>query len=177
MLLPVLEQLNSKTIVLASASVNRKNILEKAGLNFEVSASTFEENLPHSSFATSSAYVVKTSEMKMLDKIEEFKSKGQKADIIITADTIISMDDKQIIEKPTDKEHAYKILRQIVDRGSHEVYTSVWIAFMERETMEVKQMENILDCTRVYFEKLDDDTIWKYIESGEPFGKAGGYGI
>lgn len=50
MLLPVLDTLNSKKIILASASVNRKNILEKIGLKFEISASTFEENLPHSEF-------------------------------------------------------------------------------------------------------------------------------
>jgi septum formation protein len=53
MLLSVLEKLNTKRIVLASASVNRKNILEKAGLKFDISASTFEENLPHSEFETS----------------------------------------------------------------------------------------------------------------------------
>ena len=107
MLLPVLETLNSKRIILASASLNRKNILEKAGLKFEVSASTFEENLPHSDFETSSAYVVKTSEMKMIHKIDEFKTNGEKADIIITADTIISMDDKEIIEKPENSEDAF----------------------------------------------------------------------
>jgi septum formation protein len=65
MLLPVLEVLNSKRIILASASVNRKNILEKTGLKFEVSPSTFEENLPHSEFPTTADYVVKTSEMKL----------------------------------------------------------------------------------------------------------------
>jgi septum formation protein len=41
----------------------------------------------------------------------------------------------------------------------------------------VKKLSNILETTKVYFEKLDDATIWSYIESGEPFGKAGGYGI
>jgi septum formation protein len=69
MLLPVLDKLNSYKIVLASASINRKNILEKAGLKFEVSASTFEENLPHSDFESSETYVVKTSEMKLHHKL------------------------------------------------------------------------------------------------------------
>ena len=91
MLLPILDKLNTKRIILASASVNRKNIIEKAGVKFEQSPSTFEENLPHSSFASSSDYVVKTSEMKLLDKLNEFNSKGEFADIIIVADTIISI--------------------------------------------------------------------------------------
>ncbi len=100
MLLPILDQLNSKRIILASASVNRKNILEKTGLKFEISASTFEENLPHSDFENTADYVIKTSEMKLLHKLEEFKAKGEQVDIIITADTIISLDSKEIIEKP-----------------------------------------------------------------------------
>ena len=132
MLLPVLDQLNSKRILLASASVNRKNIIEKSGLKFEVSPSTFEENLPHSSFATSSDYVVKTSEMKLLDKLNELSTKGEYADIIIVADTIISIEDKHIIEKPRDQEHAFEMLRRLSDLGSHEVLTSVWIAFVKR---------------------------------------------
>jgi predicted house-cleaning NTP pyrophosphatase (Maf/HAM1 superfamily) len=57
-----------------------------------VSPSTFEENLPHSDFPDPSDYVVKTSEMKLLHKIEELKAKNEAVDIIITADTIISLD-------------------------------------------------------------------------------------
>ncbi len=138
MLLSVLEKLNTKRIVLASASVNRKNILEKAGLKFDISASTFEENLPHSEFETSQAYVIKTSEMKLLHKLEEFKQKNEKADIIITSDTIISLDNKTIIEKPQDKDDAFRILQTLIERGSHEVYTSVWIAFLDPMTMEIQ---------------------------------------
>ena len=82
-----------------------------------------------------------------------------------------------IIEKPSDKEHAFKILREITDRGSHEVYTSVWIAFVDNKTMEMTKCENILEKTKVYFDNVADDVLWKYIETGEPFGKAGGYGI
>ncbi len=121
MLHTVLDKLNSKRIILASASENRKNILEKVGLKFEISASTFEENLPHSSFETSIDYVKKTSEMKLYHKLEEFKQKDEKADIIITADTIISLDGKQIVEKPNDKEHAFKILKRYNDFEWHEV--------------------------------------------------------
>ena len=72
MLLPFIEELNHLKIILASASVNRKQIIEKAGLKFDISPSTFEENLPHSDFPSSSEYVVKTSEMKLLHKLEEF---------------------------------------------------------------------------------------------------------
>jgi predicted house-cleaning NTP pyrophosphatase (Maf/HAM1 superfamily) len=41
----------------------------------------------------------------------------------------------------------------------------------------VTKKENILDRTKVFFNSLTDEVILAYIESGEPFGKAGGYGI
>ena len=69
--------------------------------------------------------------MKLIDKHEELKANNVIADIIITADTIISIDDKEIIEKPEDKDHAFKILKTLVDRGQHDVYTSVWIAIID----------------------------------------------
>ena len=70
--------------------------------------------------------------MKLLDKLNEFSTKGEYADIIIVADTIISIEDKVILEKPRDQEHAFEMLRQLSDIGSHEVLTSVWIAFIKR---------------------------------------------
>lgn len=57
------------------------------------------------------------------------------------------------------------------------MYTSVWIAIVDSQTLEIKQIRNVIDCTKVIFEELDDKSILSYIESGEPFGKAGGYGI
>jgi len=145
MLLPVLDTLNSKRILLASASVNRKNIIEKSGLKFDVSASTFEEDLPHSEFPNSAAYVVKTSEMKLLHKLEELKEKGDKADIVITADTIISINGQEIVEKPSDSEHAFKILKRYNDSEYHEVLTSVWIAFVDPNTFQIQKKENVLN--------------------------------
>ncbi len=43
--------------------------------------------------------------------------------------------------------------------------------------MEARKVENVTVVTKVFFEHLDDSTIWGYIESGEPFGKAGAYAI
>ena len=51
--------------------------------------------------------------MKLYNKIEEIKSKGEKVDIFITADTIISIDEKIVVEKPENKEHAFKILKDL----------------------------------------------------------------
>ena len=74
MLLPDLPTLQSYRIVLASASVNRRDILKNCGLDFakghfEISPSGFAEDLPKSDFANSREYVIKTSEMKLDYKI------------------------------------------------------------------------------------------------------------
>ena len=103
MLLPYLKTLNEeKRVVLASNSAMRKQILKQAGLtNFLVSPSGFAEDLPKSDFPDSIAYVVKTSEHKMLDKVNEFKAAAsaspddlsERVDIVIAADTIVSFQD------------------------------------------------------------------------------------
>eukprot|EP00347_Sterkiella_histriomuscorum_P007345 403349306 len=186
MLLPLLDKLNSKSIILASASANRKQILEKSGLVFTQSPSTFEENMPHSDFATSIDYVVKNTEMKFLNKLTEIKQKLEQsdntsvvefADIIIAADTIISLDGKQIVEKPLDKSHAFQMLMKYNDYEYHEVQTAVVIGFINRDTAQIINQQTLVDITKVYFEKIDEATAMAYVESGEPFGKAGGYGI
>ena len=128
-----LSALNSKRILLASASVNRQEILKKCGLtNFVVSPSNFAEDLPKESFATSMEYVSKTCECKLVDKLAELERKdGQAADIVICADTIISFDNAIVIEKPLNDEHAFSMLREICDRKHHEVYTSVWVTILD----------------------------------------------
>lgn len=80
MLLNHLDKLKTECrVVLASGSVNRRNILKNAGLDFdqghfEVSPSGFEEDLPKESFSTSVEYVIKTSEMKLEYKVKELLS-------------------------------------------------------------------------------------------------------
>ena len=57
------------------------------------------------------------------------------------------------------------------------MYTSVWIALLNRETQEIEQLENFVEGTTLHFwQGITDDMIWAYVRSGEPFGKAGGYG-
>lgn len=106
-----------------------------------------------------------------------FKETNHKADIIIACDTVVSVKDVETIEKAIDQEDAIKMLRKLSDAEVHEVLSSIWIAFVDPETMTVKQLENITDRTKVYMHKLDDYTIEKYVASGEAFGISGAYYI
>ena len=137
MLAAELSQLKTKRILLASGSVNRKQILSMSGIDwFEVSPSEFAEDLDKKQFATSKDYVIKTSEMKLKHKVESIKASmeakpSQPVDVVICADTIISLDDKIVLEKPENKDHAFQMLSQLRDAGSNQAYTSVWIAFLD----------------------------------------------
>ncbi len=102
-----------------------------------IAASGFAEDLPKSDFPNSIEYVIKTSEHKLYDKVNELKGQTDqalKADIVIAADTIISFQDSEVIEKAENEEHAFQMLKSHIERGSHQVYTSVWIAFLSKDS-------------------------------------------
>ena len=108
MLLPDIDEILKYRIVLSSGSVNRRNILKNCGLDFEkdhfeVIPSGFAEDLPKEDFDCSKDYVIKTSEMKLEYSINHLPEKKEGDDrpwIFITADTIISIDEKEVLEKP-----------------------------------------------------------------------------
>ncbi|KAI8379474.1 maf-like protein [Radiomyces spectabilis] len=94
------------------------------------------------------------------------------ADIVIGADTVVVMDN-DVLEKPRDEAHALAMLQRLSGQ-THQVFTGVHIIY--KSDSEVKQT-GFVECTRVKFSEIDSDTMAAYIASGEPFGKAGSYGI
>ena len=87
---------------------------------------------------------------------------------VLAADTTVAID-TQILGKPADREEATRMLRLLSGR-SHRVLTAVAVAFEERFQMAVSE-------SVVVFEALDEPRIAAYVQSGESFDKAGGYGI
>ena len=78
------------------------------------------------SFATSKDYVLKNAEMKLDKKVEEIGAESKegagnndKRLIVIAADTIISIDDKDVMEKPRDEDHAFQMLSRLRDVKVH----------------------------------------------------------
>lgn len=87
---------------------------------------------------------------------------------ILTADTCVMMDG-YVLGKPKDEIDAAQILLKLSGK-MHQVHTAVVINVRGDRTLAVSR-------TNVYFKRLSMDDVSKYIESGEPFGKAGAYGI
>jgi septum formation protein len=90
--------------------------------------------------------------------------------LIIGADTIVVLNNI-ILGKPKDAKQAKEILKQLSDR-THTVYTGFTI--VEKPSGE---MVSEFEKTLVSFRKLEDEEIIRYVQSGSPFDKAGGYGI
>lgn len=156
-----------KKFILASASPRRKEILEAAGMDFDILVSEAdEESVPRD--VPPKLYV---QELALLKAAAAAKTVlKSKQSLIISADTIVTLDG-EILGKPSDTDNAKEMLRMLSAR-THEVYTGYCI-------MRISDGKTVCNsvCTQVKFKELTDDTIDSYIATGEPMDKAGAYGI
>lgn len=150
-------------ITLASKSPRRRKLLKQLNLKFRAISVDTPEKIKKGEKPNNT--VTRISKEK-LEKAREVISEG----IIITADTIVVLDNK-IIGKPANKKDAYRILKKLSGR-THKVYTGYSI-------FNCKNKHSITDYvkTSVKFRKLTDDEIYEYISTGSPMDKAGAYGI
>lgn len=152
-----------KNIVLASGSPRRKEILESAGVKFEIITSDIEEvvrtgEAPHTVVAALA-----------FEKAVDVSSRVSEGDIVIAADTIVYKD--KILGKPKDAEDAFSMLQSLRD-DRHSVFTGICVIEAGTHNKIVKVVETI-----VYTKNYSDEKINRYIDSGEAFGKAGAYAI
>lgn len=155
--------IQQEDLILASKSPRRKYLLEQAGLIFKVIPSTFDE---HSIELTSPYdYVLTLSQCKADDVSDVHPSKW-----IIAADTVVFVDD-HVLGKPASTSAARKMLQQLSGR-THQVFTGYTICSRAMQ----KSRSNVV-CTDVTFKDLSKDEIEWYIQTDEPFDKAGAYAI
>lgn len=155
--------MQNRTIILASASPRRKELLEKLGLKFSVDASGYPENL-NSDLKPEG--LVKSLSLKKAASVARKYSDA----IIIAADTIGVIRGK-IIGKPHTTDEAEKMLRSLSGR-SHCVITGFTIIDSTSNKVLTRTVE-----TRVIIKKLSPIEIQNYVKTGEPLDKAGAYAI
>jgi septum formation protein len=152
-----------KTIILASASPRRKELLKKLGLKFKVEPSDYEEERH---------YELEPHELARklsLAKARDVATKYENA-IIIAADTFGILDDK-VLGKPHNEAEAKKILEMISGR-CHSVITGFTIIDTESNKTLSRSVE-----TKVFIKKLTPAEISAYVKLKEPLDKAGAYAI
>ena len=96
MILEHLPYLSNKSIVLASASPRRLQLLQLIGMSPRVVTSTFEENLSKTDFRSGAEYAVATSSGKALEVAERLTHDGEHSDLVVGADTVAASSSKSV---------------------------------------------------------------------------------
>jgi len=149
------------SLILASGSPRRRELLSIITTDFTVKVSNAEEK---TEAGLSPAQTVET-----LAKIKgEAVFSENPCDTVIASDTVVAIDGK-ILGKPRSPGEAFEMLRTLSGR-THTVYTGVYIKNIRNEAVFHER-------TEVTFFELTDGEINSYINTGEPFDKAGAYGI
>ena len=158
----IIDKLNEFSLILASQSPRRQQLLHELGLKFDVVVKDYDENYPSGLNGGEIAQFVAHA------KAATFRGNISGNQIVIAADTIVWCRGK-VLGKPADKNEAAYFLREI-SGNTHEVITGVSILSSNREI-------TFSESTRVTFESFTEEEINYYIDNYRPYDKAGAYGI
>lgn len=155
--------MSDSPLILGSASPRRQALLKAAGMDFIVAPADIDES-EHES-GTPRASALKTALAKAVALAPGYPDNT----LILTADTIVALGD-QVFSKPTDRDEARRMLRQLSGQ-THTVFTGLTLMRVGGEA--------IVDAVAagVTFNELDDALVDAYLASGEADDKAGSYGI
>ena len=148
--------------ILASASPRRRELFSLICPDFEVIVSAADESSVRAD--SPSELCMELASLKCHAVAEEHPDS-----VVIGADTIVCVDG-EILGKPADRDDAERMLRMLSGR-SHHVLTGLCICSYG------KTVCTDFSDTEVVFKELTDEEIEEYIDSGDPFDKAGAYGI
>ena len=162
-------------VILASGSIRRKEIFESHGITPVIMPMDVDETLP-SGISPDDAVMYLSLKKGLACEAALKEKKDQEHALIVSADTIVYAYDIyekrwRIMGKPKDDDDAWRMLSSI--RGtSHKVMTGVSVICHSDGVRRT-----FCDVTDVYVNDISDSDLHKYIDSGEPKGKAGGYAI
>ena len=150
------------SIILASASPRRAALLQQLGLNFSVDPADIDESV-HQKESVSD-YVLRMAR----SKAEVIRQSHPSRDIVIAADTTVSIDEK-ILGKPKNQSDCLEMLASLSGR-IHKVYTAVVVS-------QLDFIGSALSTSEVSFREISQSEALKYWQTGEPSDKAGSYAI
>jgi septum formation protein len=149
-------------LVLASESPRRKEILDRLGFEFEVIPAGLDEAMNLSEDPKTNVKLL--AELKAVD-VQRVRPRKT----IIAADTVVTCSGA-VLGKPADPGEVFDMLRLLSGR-EHQVVTGVaLVAPPNRRIIEAES-------TTVFFREISDSEIAQYLDTSEPFGKAGAYAI
>ena len=150
-----------KDIILASASPRRREIMNRLNIPYKVIVSNVQERM--------------NDQLSLEDRVIDLACQKAKAvfaehqdDLVIGADTIVELDG-EVLGKPHSMTEARAMIKKLTGR-KHRVVTAV--AMMTSE-----ECWTVADSAYVTFSDIDDEEIERYIQTREPYDKAGGYAV
>jgi septum formation protein len=162
--------------ILGSGSPRRKELLGMILPEFTVRPSRFDESGLMTAGLSAEETVKTLSRCKAADVYNTVCKEYTESNIpfcVIGGDTVVVSPDGEIMGKPADRADGARMLRSL-SGATHAVITAVAV-LAKTETGEKERVFAV--STRVTFYPLTDREIERYLDSGEPFDKAGGYGI
>lgn len=158
------------TLVLASASPRRKELLGHLKLPFEIR--TF--NVPEESTATDPAqYTAEIARLKGAAVLADLlKRRRDESFLVVSADTEVSLG-KRIFGKPMNRSEA-RIFLQELSGKTHSVHTGVSLLLQLNGSLHE---HSFVDESRVTFDLIGPDLMERYLDTGDSLDKAGAYGI
>lgn len=150
--------------ILASASPRRKELLSIYVKDFKIMPADIDETVPDNiALEDAPLYIAKEKAVAVFNKLNE-------DEIIITADTIVLLDNK-IYGKPKNKLDAYNMIKTLSGK-THQVITGV-CCYSKDKQINIE----FSDVTNVSFTDISDEIIEKYLENAEYIDKAGAYAV
>jgi septum formation protein len=158
----MLDHLENRNIILASASPRRRSLLDQLGLKFTPISAEIDESFPEGMTPDEIAIFLAEKKAGHFEELLE-----DPKNIVITADTLVVIDG-HILGKPESKEGAMEML-QTLSGKMHQVVTGVCIRSRDKSL-------SFTDWTDVYFKSLSPGEIEYYLTHFHPYDKAGAYG-
>lgn len=159
-------------VYLASQSPRRKQLLEQIGVRYELllaspdeDAESLEREIPGEAPLT---YVKRVTQLKLEAAVKRMQARGLKPAPVLCADTTVALG-RVILGKPENEQDAVRILKTLSGQ-THRVLTAVAVASGRRRDLSVS-------VSKVTFAPMKLSEIKAYVATGEPFGKAGAYGV
>ncbi|WP_029321979.1 Maf family protein [Butyrivibrio sp. AE3004] len=155
--------------ILASGSPRRRELLGTLGFEFEIIPATGEEIIKSE---VPSEVVVSLSGQKAKEIFHKVLRDNKDTLVVIGSDTVVSYREK-ILGKPKDKADAERMINDIAG-NTHEVYTGVTVVYGNADEEKVF---SFYECTKVRVYPMTKEEIEAYLDTDEPYDKAGAYGI
>ena len=159
-------------VYLASQSPRRKQLLEQIGVRYELLLATPDEDaeslervIPGEAPLT---YVKRVTQLKLEAAVKRMQARHLKPAPVLCADTTVALG-RVILGKPENAQDAVRILKTLSGQ-THRVLTAVAVASGRHRLLSVS-------VSKVRFASMKLSEIKAYVATGEPFGKAGAYGI